>query len=147
MDIVMTDVARAAFGGALEEVKRLRHDAVRAEHLLLAILAATVGSASKALDALSVDRNRVRGLIESELFPGDTAPHGGEYRYDESGAAVVKNALVSVGGVGTLRLSSARVLLAAVPDEDAPAWRILDRAGVDVPGLIGALRAKADEPE
>src|SRR5437868_10080965 len=56
---------------AQEEAKRLNHDYVGTEHLLLGLIALGEGVAAQVLANLGVDLRRVRGEIEKIVGTGD----------------------------------------------------------------------------
>jgi Clp amino terminal domain, pathogenicity island component len=62
--------ARRSIGAAADEARRLSHDQVRAEHLLLGLLTEPDGLAVKALGALGHSAETVRSAVEAELGPG-----------------------------------------------------------------------------
>ena len=56
---------------AQEEAKRLNHDYVGTEHLLLGLIALGEGVAAQVMANLGVDLRRVRGEVEKIVGTGD----------------------------------------------------------------------------
>jgi ATP-dependent Clp protease ATP-binding subunit ClpA len=65
-----SDVAKRSMNLALQEAKRLRHDYISAEHVLLGLIGDDNNSASSMLVALGVDRTRLRDALLRSLLPG-----------------------------------------------------------------------------
>src|SRR5438105_14772874 len=70
-----TERARRVIILAQEEAKRLNHSAVGTEHILLGIVRAGEGVASKVLESLNISPERVRAEIESAIGRGGRTPH------------------------------------------------------------------------
>jgi ATP-dependent Clp protease ATP-binding subunit ClpA len=140
---------------AVDELRRLGHTAVRAEHLLLGVLAVPNGSASAALDALGIDRFAVRSQIEALLPVGSDAGHqlGGEsgppreYPFHATGEAVLQNAMTEARDSGANTVTTARILLGVLATNDEPVLQALAAAGVSLPSLTSQLRLHPDDPE
>lgn len=66
----LTDRARRVFKLAQEEARRLKHEYVGTEHLLLGLIRDDGGVAVAVLRNLSIDLDRVREVVEGVLKPG-----------------------------------------------------------------------------
>src|SRR5437667_8748349 len=71
-----TEGARRVIILAQEEAKRLRHNAVGTEHILLGLIRDPEGVGAKVLESLNISLDGVRAKIESTVGIGERAPHG-----------------------------------------------------------------------
>ena len=71
-----TDRARRVVVLAQDEARRLDHDYIGTEHLLLGLLHEGQGVAAQALDGLGVDLAEVRRRVEEIIGRGQHAPSG-----------------------------------------------------------------------
>jgi ATP-dependent Clp protease ATP-binding subunit ClpA len=140
-----TELAQEAFRRGLDETRRLNHDSVRAEHILLGVLQLSAGSASAALDAASVDRIAISRRLEELLPPGEAPPHPGEYPYHASGMALIRKVFPPPPGDQASKLTSGRVLLGLLSLDHGPIVEAMADAGVDRLSLVERLNANADE--
>ena len=70
----LSERARDAISVARKEARRLNHDAIGTEHLLLGLVSETEGVAAKALVSLGVELDKVTSAVESILRPGEGTP-------------------------------------------------------------------------
>jgi ATP-dependent Clp protease ATP-binding subunit ClpA len=154
-----TAQARGVVAAAHDEARALRHDAVRDEHLLIALAAAEDGPASAALRAeglspealrdavrkrpaldagalatIGIDLDAVRSSVESAFGPGALDRSGsprGRARFDRSSKRVLEDAL----GVAIRRrdrhISAEHILLALLDEPAGRATAVLRDLGVD----------------
>src|SRR6266542_2762130 len=71
-----TDRARRVIPLAQEEARRLHHNYIGTEHLLLGLLSEGEGVAAKALESLDISLEAVRVQVEEIIGQGQTAPTG-----------------------------------------------------------------------
>lgn len=143
MSVEFGQAARKVFSEGAAEANRLRHPRFGAHHMLLAVLGLSDGGASSVLDAFRVDRAAARTWIEHTFPVGDAPPDRGEMPYDASGMEVLQSAIGRARDAAADRVTTAHVLLGLLHTEEAPGYRALEAAGVDVPALIAAL---TDDP-
>jgi ATP-dependent Clp protease ATP-binding subunit ClpA len=136
-----------AFSRALDETRRLSHASVRAEHILLALLQLTDGSAAAALDAAGAHRSEAARGLEELLPPAEAAPHPGEYPYHPSGAALIGRLIEEFPPRQEGRITSGRVLLGLLRLGNARIEQALAAAGVDIGTLASNLAADPDGAE
>ncbi len=129
-----TAKAQYALNSALTLASELGHSYIGSEHLLLGLLSATEGAASKILAARGTSADAVRSTVigltgvgtPTPLSPSDMTPRvkrvieGSAYRSNESGQSFI----------GTEHLLSA-----LLSDRDCVAVRILESLGVSVSDL------------
>ncbi len=104
---------------AQEEAKRLNHDYVGTEHLLLGLIALGEGVAAQVMANLGVDLRRVRAEIEKVVGTGDNVMLLGEIPFMEEAQNMGHNY------VGTEHL-----LLGLIREEEGVAARVLENIGV-----------------
>ena len=146
MNQSVSEPARSAIDGALEELVARGHESVRAEHLLLGVLGLDAGEASAALDALSVDRSEVRHHLDVMIPSQAFRERQGEYPYHRTGVAVLEQTMTEVRASGVARLTSAHLLLGAIEAHGLNS-QALENSGVSMDALIAELRARAKNPE
>jgi ATP-dependent Clp protease ATP-binding subunit ClpC len=73
---LFTDQSRRAVVLAQEEARRLQHDHVGTEHMLAGLLREEHGAAARALDAVGVTLDAVRGQIVILVGPGQEPLRG-----------------------------------------------------------------------
>jgi ATP-dependent Clp protease ATP-binding subunit ClpA len=71
-----TDRARRVVVLAQEEARRLHHDYIGTEHILLGLIHEGEGVAARALDSLGISLDAVRQQVEEIIGRGQQAPHG-----------------------------------------------------------------------
>lgn len=69
-----TEDLRRLLAGARREAKRLNHEYVGTEHILLAYAADTTPSTSQLFEKLNLDASAVRAAIEEIVRPGERPP-------------------------------------------------------------------------
>ena len=146
--ITVTEPVTNAIYRATDEVARLGHDTMRAEHILMGLLALDTGLASEVMNSLGVDRLAIRARIEPLLPARVTFDRQAEYRYDASGRAVLENAVAAAGGWDAgERMTSAGVLLGILELDNALLLGAIAGTGVDLSLLRSRLEARATDFE
>jgi ATP-dependent Clp protease ATP-binding subunit ClpA len=129
---------QAVFAGINDEIASRGDEGVRAEHILLVLLGAQGTSVARALDAVRIDRDRVRGRIDEVLPRQAPEPAKTCYPYLDSGSSALKTAMTHVATHGSM-MSTSDVLL-GVLDTDCDAAEILRaEAGDNLASLRSAL--------
>lgn len=143
-----TEQARKSVVLAQEEARRLGHNYIGTEHLILGLLSQDEGVAARALSYLDVTLNGVREQIESMVG------RGGEGTPEQPPFTSRSKKVLDLARREALRLGysyvdTEHVLLGIVGDSDGVAMHALSRLGVDpdgirreVAGMIGGRRAK-----
>ena len=88
-DLGLTPRAKRAIELAVKEARRLRHDYVGTEHLLLGLLREGEGVAASVLDTLGVNLKQARSQIEHLIAEGERAAQGARGRGPGLGLFVV----------------------------------------------------------
>jgi ATP-dependent Clp protease ATP-binding subunit ClpA len=151
---LLTDAERIA--------RELGDEEPGAEHLLLAAIDLPDGSAARALDAVGVDANGIRGALlaeqadalvavgvprqraEAMAVPTPLGPAGAPILYGAGPSA--REAFAKAGDrarSAKQRLAGAHVVAAVAAMDHGTAARILDRLGVDPEALVAAAAREA----
>ena len=126
-----TERARRVIILAQEEAKRLNHSAVGTEHLLLGIIREGEGVASKVLEFLNINPERVRAEIESAIGRGERTPYE-EVPLTPRAKKVLELALDEARRLGHNYISTEHLLLGLIREGEGVAARVLEAAGADL---------------
>jgi ATP-dependent Clp protease ATP-binding subunit ClpC len=125
-----THRARQVIILAQEEAKRLNHGTVGTEHILLGIIREGEGVASKVLESLNIDPERVRAEIESAIGRGEEAPRA-EIAFTPRAKKVLELALDEARKLGHNYIGTEHLLLGLIREGEGVAARILKATGAD----------------
>ena len=125
-----TERARRVITLAQEEAKRLSHDAVDAEHLLLGLLREGEGLASKLLVSLAISLERLRTQVEGGLQRGERAPDR-DLPFTRRAKHVLELALDEARRLAHNYIGTEHLLLGVIR-ESGGAAQILESMGADL---------------
>jgi len=127
-----TDRARRAVVQAQEEAKRLEHNYIGPEHLLLALTHESIGGvAAKTLEALEVDLATVRERVEAMIGRGGMESSGHMPFVPEAKKALEMSLREAVK-LGHQYIGTEHLLLGLIRAGDDVAARVLTELGVDL---------------
>ena len=126
-----TERARRVIILAQEEAKRLNHSAVGTEHLLLGIIREGEGVASKVLESLNINPERVRAEIESAIGRGERTPYE-EVPLTPRAKKVLELALDEARRLGHNYIGTEHLLLGLIREGEGVAARVLEAMGADL---------------
>ncbi len=126
-----TERARRVIILAQEEAKRLNHSAVGTEHILLGIIREGEGVASKVLESLNVNPERVRAEIESAIGRGERTPYE-EVAFTPRAKKVLELALDEARRLGHNYIGTEHLLLGLIREGEGVAARVLEAMGADL---------------
>lgn len=115
---------------AQEEAKRLNHDYVGTEHILLGLIALGEGVAAQVLANLGVDLRRVRAEIEKIVGTGDNVMLLGEIPFTPRTKKVLELAVEEAQNMGHNYVGTEHLLLGLIREEEGVAARVLENIGV-----------------
>src|SRR4051794_27677542 len=115
---------------AQEEAKRLNHDYVGTEHILLGLIALGEGVAAQVLANLGVDLRRVRTEIEKIVGTGDNVMLLGEIPFTPRAKKVLELAVEEAQNMGHNYVGTEHLLLGLIREEEGVAARVLENLGV-----------------
>jgi ATP-dependent Clp protease ATP-binding subunit ClpA len=147
-----TQNVRTMLAYAREEAARLHHEYVGTEHMLLGLLKRTQGVGYSVLEALSVDFDGLKELIERTVKQGRAAEPGGpDLPYTSRAKKVLELAMDEARHLGHSYVGSEHLLLGLIREEKGIAAQVLARAGVTLDtvraGVVDFLSERAPEQE
>ncbi len=117
---------------AQEEAKRLNHDYVGTEHLLLGLVALGEGVAAKVFANLGVDLRRVRAEVEKLVGTGDNVMLLGEIPFTPRAKKVLELAVEEAQSLSQSYVGTEHLLLGLLREEEGIAARVLENLGVHI---------------
>lgn len=117
---------------AQEEAKRLNHDYVGTEHLLLGLVALGEGVAAKVLSNLGVDLRKVRNEVEKLVGTGDNVMLLGEIPFTPRSKKVLELAVEEAQSMGHTYVGTEHLLLGILREEEGIAARVLENLAVKI---------------
>ncbi|MDI6823615.1 MAG: ATP-dependent Clp protease ATP-binding subunit [Bacillota bacterium] len=127
-----TERAQRVIVLAQEEARRLNHDFVGTEHLLLGLIREGQGIAAKALISLGVDLERVRQEVEKMIPRGQGAPQGDIGFTPRAKKVVLELAAEEARMLGHNYIGTEHILLGLLREGEGVAARVLDNLGADL---------------
>lgn len=133
-----TDHGRKIMKLADQEARRLRHDSVAPEHILLGLLKVDPSMASAALKALNIDLRALRLHLERMCSWGDATPDDGKLPLTQTSKRLIERAINEARNINHNFIGSEHLLLALLHEEDSPPAEALRTAGI----TLESARAK-----
>ena len=129
-----TDRARRVVVRAQEETRRLDHDHVGTEHLLLGVTHESIGGlAAKVLESLGIGLETVRQQVEGVTGRGKQAPSG-HIPFTPQAKGVLRLALSESRALGHNYIGTEHILLGLIREGDGVATQVLTGLGADLDG-------------
>jgi ATP-dependent Clp protease ATP-binding subunit ClpC len=125
----LTDDARRVLPLAREEARRLDHNYIGTEHLLLAIVREGDGLGAKVLVELGVDLENARSAVEFIISRGDRTVTG-DFRMSPRAQRVIMLAVDEARGLNHDRVGTEHLLLALLREKQGVAAGVLQELGV-----------------
>jgi len=135
---------------AQEEAKRLNHDYVGTEHILLGLVSIGEGLAVQILINLGVDLRKIKSEIEKIVPPGDNVIVLGEIPFSPRAKKVLEYAVDEANAMGHIYVGTEHILLGLLREKEGVAARVLEYLGVtyeDVQEEIFALLGEIESPQ
>ncbi len=126
-----TDRARRVVVLAQEEAKRLNHDYVGTEHILLGLIHEGEGVAAKALESLGISLDAVRQQVEEIIGQGQQAPSE-HLPFTPRAKKVMELSLREALQLGHDYIGTEHILLGLIREGDGVAAQVLIRLGADL---------------
>lgn len=127
---------------AQEEARRLQHDAIGSEHLLLGLLRENDSVAGRALNSLGISEEWVRAEILRTSAPGVSASE--QIPFTPVAKTMLRDARAEAQRLGHTHIGTEHVLVAVLRQDTAAATRIVLRLDVEVEQIQAALRDVLD---
>ncbi len=135
---------------AQEEAKRLNHDYVGTEHILLGLVSIGEGLAVQILINLGIDLRKIKSEIEKIVPPGDNVIVLGEIPFSPRAKKVLEYAVDEANAMGHIYVGTEHILLGLLREKEGVAARVLEYLGVtyeDVQEEIFALLGEIESPQ
>ena len=127
-----TDRARLVVVRAQEEARRLDHNYIGTEHVLLALTHESMGGvAAKVLESLGIGLEAVRQRVEEVTGRGQQAPSG-HIPFTPQSKKVLELALQESRALGHNYIGTEHILLGVIRAGDGVAARVLSGLGADL---------------
>ncbi|MDY6827112.1 MAG: ATP-dependent Clp protease ATP-binding subunit [Bacillota bacterium] len=126
-----TERAQQVLVLAQEEAKRLNHNFIGTEHLLLGLVREGSGIAARALQNMSVDLSRVRSEVERITPQGEKVIHQG-ISYTPRAKRVVELAIEESQNLGHNYVGTEHIMLGLVREGEGIAAQVLANMGIDL---------------
>jgi ATP-dependent Clp protease ATP-binding subunit ClpA len=126
-----TDRARRVVVLAQDEARRLDHNYIGTEHILLGLVQEGEGVAAKALEALAIGLAAVRQQVEEIVGRGKEAP-GGHIPFTPRAKKVLELSLREALQLGHDYIGTEHILLGLIREGEGVAARVLANLGADL---------------
>jgi ATP-dependent Clp protease ATP-binding subunit ClpC len=126
-----TDRARRVVVLAQDEARRLNHNYIGTEHILLGLIHEGEGVAAKALESLGISLNAVRQEVEQIIGRGQQA-HSGHIPFTPRAKKVMELSLRESLQLGHNYIGTEHILLGLIREGDGVAAQVLVKLGADL---------------
>jgi DNA-binding transcriptional regulator YhcF (GntR family) len=143
----LSDEGLRSFRQAAAEARRLRHEYVGGEHLLLALTGMSDNTAARLLERLGVDTAQVRRTLEGALREGSAegrAPRA--LPYTSRMRVAIEAAALEAAELGREGVDGDLLLLGLLAEGKGIAAHVLRAQGITLDGVRAALRPVAAAP-
>jgi ATP-dependent Clp protease ATP-binding subunit ClpC len=131
---------------AQEESRRLGHNYVGTEMLLVGVVAESTGSAAKVLRKLGVNIKDVRKAVEDMIGRGQGMVSV-EIPFTPAAKRVLAEAVEEAKKLNSNAICTAHILLALVQEEGGNTLQVLDKLGVDAKTIPDEIKKELQEKE
>jgi hypothetical protein len=126
-----TDKARRVVVLAQEEARMLDHNYIGTEHILLGLVREGEGVAARAIQALGVSLEEVRGDVQEIIGRGESAPRG-HIPFTPRAKKVLELSLREALQLGHNYIGTEHILLGLVREGEGVAAQVLQKRGADL---------------
>ncbi|HAP6231243.1 TPA: ATP-dependent Clp protease ATP-binding subunit [Enterococcus faecium] len=144
MEELFTERAQAVLEIAQEEAKRLKHQSVSSEHVLLALVVEQNGIAGKVLREMDLNETEIYEEIEHLIGYGGirSYPKGVFLPYSPRMKQVFALASSEVKKTGSQKVGTEHILMSLLKDESIMATRIMINLGISLSKASQVLKQK-----
>ncbi|HGF7850992.1 TPA: ATP-dependent Clp protease ATP-binding subunit [Enterococcus faecium] len=144
MEELFTERAQAVLEIAQEEAKRLKHQSVSSEHVLLALVVEQNGIAGKVLREMDLNETEIYEEIEHLIGYGGirSSPKGVFLPYSPRMKQVFALASSEVKKTGSQKVGTEHILMSLLKDESIMATRIMINLGISLSKARQVLKQK-----
>jgi ATP-dependent Clp protease ATP-binding subunit ClpC len=134
-----TQRAQKAILLAQQEAKRLNHDYLGTEHILLGLVALGEGVAAQVLQDLGIDLKKVRREVEKMVGTGDNILLVGEVPFTPRAKKVLELAVQEAQDMGHNYVGTEHLLLGLIREEEGVAAKVLESLGASLELVRGQI--------
>ncbi len=134
-----TQRAQKAILLAQQEAKRLNHDYLGTEHILLGLVALGEGVAAQVLQDLGIDLKKVRREVEKMVGTGDNILLVGEVPFTPRAKKVLELAVQEAQDMGHNYVGTEHLLLGLIREEEGVAAKVLESLGAGLELVRGQV--------
>jgi ATP-dependent Clp protease ATP-binding subunit ClpC len=127
-----TDRARRVIVDAQNEARSLGHNCIGPEHILLGLINEGDGVGAKALEAMQISTDTVRGRIEEISGRGQAPPTTGHIPFTPRAKKVLELSLREALQLGHNYIGTEHILLGLIHEGDGIAAQVLVGLGVEL---------------
>jgi len=127
-----TNRARRVVVLAQEEARRLKHDYIGTEHILLGLIADGEGTAARVLDGIGIRLDTVRDQVEQIIGSGKSVSSGGPIPFTPRAKKVLELSLREALQLGSNYIGTEHILLGIIREGHGVAAQILTSLGGDL---------------
>ena len=140
MDNQYTKAAKMSIEAAAKAARRMKHDCIGSEHLLLGILEEENNVAAKVLEAGGIQAERIQNLIENSICATGSVAVKSPYKYTLMYNRVIEQSRAEAIWTRSEKIGTEHLLLAMIKTPDCIAMKILNSIGVNIQKLYIELR-------
>ena len=134
-----TQRAQKAILLAQREAKRLNHDYLGTEHILLGLIVLGEGVAAQVLQDLGIDLKKVRREVEKMVGTGDNILLVGEVPFTPRAKKVLELAVQEAQDMGHNYVGTEHLLLGLIREEEGVAAKVLEGLGASLELVRGQI--------
>ncbi len=134
-----TQRAQKAILLAQQEAKRLNHDYLGTEHILLGLIVLGEGVAAQVLQDLGIDLKKVRREVEKMVGTGDNILLVGEVPFTPRAKKVLELAVQEAQDMGHNYVGTEHLLLGLIREEEGVAAKVLEGLGASLELVRGQI--------
>lgn len=127
-----TKAADASLQLAIKAAKRLKHDCIGSEHLLLGILEEADNVAAKVLESNGVQKERIANLIENSIAGSGTVATKSRFQYTVMYHRVLEQSETEAIRTQSEKIGTEHFLLAMIKIPECIAMKILGSIGINI---------------
>jgi len=138
-----TDRARKVMLLANDEARRLKHEYIGTEHILLGLLLLKDGGgmAGAVLKHLGLDLDAVRREVETVLIEGPDLVRARKLLQTPSAEKVIEYAMAEAHSLGHYYVGTEHLLLGLLRHEEGFAATVLSKFGVTLPAVLATIQS------
>ena len=114
-----------------EEARRLGHNVVGTEHILLGLVAEGEGVAARALQSMGISLDKVRAEVEKVIGKGESPPQG-QIGFTPRAKRVLELAFDEARQLGHTYIGTEHILLGLIREGEGVAAQVLKNLGADL---------------